>query len=274
MTVMYRSAKYSSQPTIGSETSKLKWVIGILRHASQSGVSVLSSIACSPFIEMPPSLSSPGRKHGSGAHFVRRATPHTASSLATIGAVSTAGLRRSSASAPLSGRVMACRAAAAAVAIWSITSQTKNAGEDRRHDLLIRKQERRHSAYLELIALLYRLLTGVDRTAPELVQGQPIKPPPPLSDEESWQMNALADVVASDEVRNLMTAWTRKQSQFYSAVWYLQQVQQAEQQHKPPSETKAQYGVTSFEQWQKVDRLRKSLWADAEAIGARVRAEL
>jgi len=84
----------------------------------------------------------------------------------------------------------------------------------------------------------------------------------------------LADVVASDEVRTLMLAWTRKQSEFYNAVWYLQQVQQAQLQHKPPSETKAEYGVTTLEQWQKVDGLRKALWADAEAIGTRVRAEL
>jgi len=106
------------------------------------------------------------------------------------------------------------------------------------------------------------------------VKGQPIEPPPPLSDEESWRLNALADVVASDEVRTLMLAWTRKQSEFYNAVWYLQQVQQAQLQHKPPSETKAEYGVTTLEQWQKVDGLRKALWADAEAIGTRVRAEL
>jgi hypothetical protein len=152
-------------------------------------------------------------------------------------------------------------------------SERKRAAADRAHDQLVRKQERRHSAYLELMALLYRLLTGVDRTAPTFVQGQPIEPPPPLSDEESWRMNAVASVVASDEVRNLMLAWTRKQSEFYNAVWYLQQVQQ-EQQHKAPSEVKTAYGVTTLEQWQKVDGLRKALWADAEAMGALVRAEL
>jgi hypothetical protein len=175
---------------------------------------------------------------------------------------------------PTAAVSIAASAVAATVAVWSITSQTKNAGEDREHDLLIRKQERRHSAYLELMALLYRLLTGVDRTAPMFVEGQPIEPPPPLSDEESWRMNALAGVVASDEVRNLMLAWTRKQSEFYNAVWYLQQVQREQQQHKAPSEVKAGYGVTTLEQWQKVEGLRKALWADAEAIGARVRAEL
>jgi len=152
-------------------------------------------------------------------------------------------------------------------------SERKRAAADRAHDLLIRKQERRHGAYLDLMALLHRLLTAVDRTAPSFVQGQPIEPPPPLSDEESWRLNASADVVASDEVRTLMLAWTRKQSEFYNAVWYLQQVQQ-EQQHTPPSDTKAEYGVTTLEQWQKVEGLRKALWADAEAISARVRAEL
>jgi hypothetical protein len=139
------------------------------------------------------------------------------------------------------------------------------------HDLLIRRQERRYSAYLELMALLHRLLAGIDRTAPVFVEGQPIEPPPPLTDEESGRMNALADVVASDEVRTLMMAWTRKQSQFYAAAWYLHQVQQSGQ---PPSGAKTDYGVTVFEQWQKVDGLRKELWADAQALGARVRAEL
>jgi hypothetical protein len=69
-----------------------------------------------------------------------------------------------------------------------------------------------------------------------------------------------------------MTAWTRKQSEFYNAVWYLQQVQQREGER--PSEIKAEYGVTILEQWQKVDGLRKELWEDAQAIGASVRAEL
>jgi hypothetical protein len=82
----------------------------------------------------------------------------------------------------------------------------------------------------------------------------------------------LADVVANDEVRKLMTAWTRKQTEFYNAVWSLRQVQQLE--GKRPSEIKAEYGVTILGQWQKVDGLRKELWEDAQAIGARVRAEL
>jgi hypothetical protein len=94
---------------------------------------------------------------------------------------------------------IAASATAVTVAVWSVTSQRKNAREDREHDLLVRKQERRHSAYLELMALPHRLLTAVDRTAPIFVEGQPIDPPPPLSDDESWRMNALADVVASDE---------------------------------------------------------------------------
>ena len=151
-------------------------------------------------------------------------------------------------------------------------SERKRAAADRAHDLLVRRQERRHAAYLDLMALLSRLLTAVDRTAPMFVKGQPIAPPPPLSDEESWRLSALADVVASDEVRTLMMAWTRKQSDFYNAVWYLQQVQQREGAR--PSEIKAEYGVTTLEQWQKVDGVRRELWEDAQAIGARVRAEL
>jgi hypothetical protein len=82
----------------------------------------------------------------------------------------------------------------------------------------------------------------------------------------------LADVVPSEEVRTLMTAWTRKQSEFYTAVFVLQQIQQSE--GKRPSEIKAEYGVMPSEQWRKVDALRKELWDDAQAIGARVRAEL
>jgi hypothetical protein len=90
--------------------------------------------------------------------------------------------------------------------------ERKRAAADRAHDMLVLKQERRLGAYLDLMPLLHRLLTAVGRTAPSFVKGQPIEPPPPLSDEESWRLNALADVVASDEVRTLMLAWTRKQS--------------------------------------------------------------
>jgi hypothetical protein len=71
-----------------------------------------------------------------------------------------------------------------------------------------------------------------------------------------------------------MMAWTRKQSEFYTAVGDLRQMQQAEQAGQPPSETKADYGVTILEQWQKVNELRKQLWNGAEAIGAFVRDEL
>jgi hypothetical protein len=94
---------------------------------------------------------------------------------------------------------------------------------------------------------------------------------------ESWRLNALADVVASDEVRTLMLAWTRNQSEFYNAVWLLQQVQQREGQPGAsfrPSEIKAEYGVTTLGAVAEGDALRKALWEDAQAIGARVRAEL
>jgi len=41
-------------------------------------------------------------------------------------------------------------------------SERKRAAADRAHDLLVCKQERRHGAYLDLMALLNRLLTAVD----------------------------------------------------------------------------------------------------------------
>jgi hypothetical protein len=91
---------------------------------------------------------------------------------------------------------------------------------------------------------LHRLQTGVERTAPIFVSGTPPDPPAPISDEESWRLSALADVVASDNVRALIQKWTRKQSDFYNQVWYLRQIQQHEE-GRPPRDTEAAFGITS-----------------------------
>jgi hypothetical protein len=131
---------------------------------------------------------------------------------------------------------VAASAATASVAIWAVVSQRSNADADRRHDVEVRRQERRALAYVELLAALHRLRTGIDRTSPIFVSGEPPEPPSPMTDEESWRLSALGDVVASDAVRDLIAAWTRKQANFYTAVWLLRRIQ--EQEGVRPSEIK------------------------------------
>lgn len=58
----------------------------------------------------------------------------------------------------------------------------------------------------------------------------------------------------------------------YSAVWLLRQVQQREGIR--PSDIKAEYGVTSSEQWQTLQGIREDLRSDLRVIGDRARAEL
>jgi len=167
---------------------------------------------------------------------------------------------------------VAASAATASVAIWAVVSQRRNADADRRHDVEVRRQERRALAYVELLAALHRLRTGIDRTAPIFVSGEPPDPPSPMTDEESSRLSALGNVVASEAVRDLIGAWSRKQAEFYTAVWLLRRIQ--EQEGVRPSEIKAMYGATSSEQWQAVEAVRTQLRADLDAIGTRVRAEL
>jgi hypothetical protein len=123
------------------------------------------------------------------------------------------------------------------------------------------------------MAALHRLETGIERTAPMFVAGTPPDPPPPISDEKSWRLSAVGDVVASEEVRALIRKWTLKQSDFYNGVWYLRQIQQREEGRRP-SETEAEFGIRSIDQWKKVDGIRQELRDDLEVIGARVRTEL
>jgi hypothetical protein len=163
--------------------------------------------------------------------------------------------------------------AVAGVAIWALLAQTKSAERDRQHDLTLRRQERRSGAYVELMAALHRLQTGVERTSPIFVSGQPPEPPDAITDEESWHLAALADVVASKDVRDLIQAWQNKTRDFYNAVWYLGQVQQREE-GRPPSDVEAEYGVTSHQQWLKLQAIREELRSDLRAIGDRARAEL
>jgi hypothetical protein len=136
-----------------------------------------------------------------------------------------------------------------------------------------RQQDRRGIAYVELLTALQQLITGVERMAPILVAGSPPDPPPPLGDPELWRLNALTAAFASKDLQEMVRAWTRTQNEFYNAVVYLRQVQQY-QQHYPPSETKANFGVTELEQWQKVDALRQDLRDRVQAIGELVQAEL
>ena len=162
--------------------------------------------------------------------------------------------------------------AVAGVAIWALLAQTRNADRDRQHDLVLRRQERRSGAYVELMTALHRLQVGVERTSPIFVSGEPPEPPAAITDEESWHLSALADVVASEDVRDLIQQWQKKTNEFYSEVWLLRQVQQREGIRA--SEVEAEYGVTSHQQWMKLQAIREELRTDLRAIGDRARAEL
>jgi len=122
------------------------------------------------------------------------------------------------------------------------------------------------------MAALHRLQTGVERTSPIFVSGQPPEPPEAMTDEDAWRLSALADVVASEDIRDLIQLWQKKTNDFYSAVWLLRQVQQREGIR--PSDIKTEYGVTSSEQWQKLQGIREELRSELRAIGDRARAEL
>jgi hypothetical protein len=174
---------------------------------------------------------------------------------------------------PTASVAIAAALGTSGVAIYSLIHQREEAEKDRANDRETRRQERRAAAYVELITALERQQMQVDRTAPVLDLGAP-PPPPSLSDEELWHLNALAGVLASDPVRELILAWTRKWSQFHiKEVWYLGQVQDHQKFHKP-SETKADFGVTALEQWQKVEATRVQLREGLQEITRQLRAEL
>jgi hypothetical protein len=50
------------------------------------------------------------------------------------------------------------------------------------------------------------------------------------------------------------------------AVWYLRQVQQGEEGRRP-SDVEADYGLTSHQQWKKLQAIREELRSDLRAIG-------
>jgi hypothetical protein len=137
---------------------------------------------------------------------------------------------------------------------------------------MLRRQERRSGAYIELMTALHRLQVSIERTSPIFVIGEPPEPPAEISDEEGWHLSALADVLASDDVRNLIELWQKKMRKFYSEAWLLRQVQQREGIR--PSEIEAEFGVTSHQQWMKLQAIREELRTDLRVIGDRARAEL
>jgi hypothetical protein len=172
---------------------------------------------------------------------------------------------------------MASAVASASVAIWAVRSQAGDAHLDRRHDRELaqeaRRQERRATAYVDLLTALNHQLTQVERTAPIFVAGTPPEPPPPLGDPELFRLNALTSAFASKDLQDLVSIWTRRQIEFYNDVWYLRRVQE-HQQHHAPSVTKAGFGTTEVEQWQKVEATRQDLRDRLRAVGDRVNCEL
>jgi hypothetical protein len=49
---------------------------------------------------------------------------------------------------------------------------------------MLRRQERRSGAYIELMTALHRLQVSIERTSPIFVIGEPPEPPAEISDEE------------------------------------------------------------------------------------------
>ena len=187
------------------------------------------------------------------------------------------------------GSAVAAALGTAIVAIIAINKQAKNSQKDREHtrelaaaqrehDLKVRQSERRSEAYIELMKALNRTQTQVERTEPIASREGDPGPPPNISDEESWALQALADVIASDDVRGLIEDWFKKAREFYSAVWMLGVIREHERREPgrvTAEELERAYGVkSSVGQWQKVDAIRKELRQDVLDIGARVRSEL
>jgi hypothetical protein len=133
-----------------------------------------------------------------------------------------------------------------------------------------RRQDRRATAYLELLTALFHQIAHVERTVP--VIGPAAEPPPPLGDPELFRLNALASAFASRDVQELVNAWTQRQREFYAATWLLGEVRA--DPGPRPSDTKARFDVSEAEQWQKVEAIRKDLQERLTAIGDRVNPEL
>ncbi len=174
---------------------------------------------------------------------------------------------------PTAGVAISAALGTSGVAIYSLIHQERNADRDREHERELRRQERRANAYVELLTALEHQQMQVDRTAPIFVEGAPPEPPPSLTDEELWRLNALAAVIASETLGTQIMEWTKNWRLFFVGVEYLRQVQEY-QLHNRPSETKEHFKVTALEQWQKVEAGRVELRADLRAIGAQVRSEL
>jgi hypothetical protein len=96
----------------------------------------------------------------------------------------------------------------ATVAVWAVRSQAATSREEREHSRLLAQeagqQERRGDAYVEILAVLQRFLTGVDRTEPIMTSGEPTKPPPPLKDEDLWRLNAMTAAMASKNLQDMV----------------------------------------------------------------------
>lgn len=174
---------------------------------------------------------------------------------------------------PTASVAIAAAVGTSSVAIYSLVHQREEAQKDRAHDREIRRQERRSAAYVELMTALEHQQMQVDRTAPIFVEGSAPGPPPSLTDEELWRLNALAAVIASEALGAQIAEWTKKWRLFFVAAEYLRQVQEY-QLHNRPSETREAFKVTAHEQWQKVEDHRKTLRVELLAIGQQVRSEL
>jgi hypothetical protein len=174
---------------------------------------------------------------------------------------------------PTAAVAMTASGASAVVAIWAVRLQANNSEADRQHDLEVLRKERRAAAYVEMLTSLNQLQMGVERTVPFFVQGGAPAPPPPITDDKSWHLNALRDVIASGDLRTLLEAWTQKQTEFYNAALYLREIQEHEANRRR-SEVTAEFGVDGRQQWKKVDELRDELRQGLGAIGEQVRAEL
>lgn len=117
---------------------------------------------------------------------------------------------------------------------------------------------------------------GVDRSEPMLSREGDPGPPPNLSDEEAWTLQARTDVVASDEVRAMIKAWFEKARDFYNALWLLNVIREQERRGLVTTEKLEQdYGVkSSVGQWQKMHDIRVELRQDVLAVGAQIRSEV
>lgn len=137
-------------------------------------------------------------------------------------------------------------------------------------------QDRIATMYEDLLEMVGHTMETVNATKPFAYFGKPPEPPLPVDQERIRRIQARVGVHGSPEAKEILERWSRGCSQFYNDVWYLDTIQN-EEQNRPgvkPSDIKASYGVTKQEQWQRVEAQRAALHKVVRELEDAVNSEM